>query len=96
MGILKQDGFGSLYSVDTDKKIKTHLSELTISNGICWSLDGSTMYHIDTPTREVCAYDYDKKQGSISNKRVVITVKEGMGHPDGMTIDNEGKLWVSL
>lgn len=96
MGILKQEGFGSLYSVDTEKKIKTHLSDLTISNGICWSLDGSTMYHIDTPTHTVCAFDYDAKQGSISKKRVVVTVKEDMGAPDGMTIDNEGKLWVAL
>lgn len=93
---MKQEGFGALYSVDTEKKIKTHLSDLSISNGICWSLDGSTMYHIDTPTRQICAFDYDKKQGSISKRRVVVSVKEDLGFPDGMTIDNEGKLWVSI
>lgn len=96
MGILKQEGFGSLYSVDSEKKVKTHLSDLTISNGICWSADCMTMYHIDTPTRQVCAYDYDKTEGTISNKRVVITIKEEDGFPDGMTIDNEGMLWIAL
>ena len=32
----------------------------------------------------------------VANQRTVVEYKdEGMGVPDGMTIDNEGKLWVA-
>jgi sugar lactone lactonase YvrE len=69
---------------------------VTISNGIIWSLDEKTMYYIDTDRSNVRAYDYDKKLGDISNERVVITVSDTIGYPDGMTIDSEGMLWIAL
>ena len=66
------------------------------SNGLAWSLDHKTMYYIDTPTRQVFAFDYDKSSGDISNRRGIIRVPDSMGWPDGMTIDDQGKLWVAL
>ncbi len=69
---------------------------VTISNGIIWSLDEKTMYYIDTDRGNVRAYDYDKTTGDIANERVVITVSDTLGYPDGMTIDNEGMLWIAL
>lgn len=96
MGFLKQEGIGALYSLDAEKRIKTHLSNLTISNGICWSLDGKIMYHIDTPSRTVCSFAYNSENGTISDKKVCITIAEGQGFPDGCTIDNEGMIWIAL
>lgn len=69
---------------------------VTISNGIIWSLDEKTMYYIDTKRGNVRAYDYDKSTGDIANERVVITVSDTLGYPDGMTIDAEGMLWIAL
>ena len=69
---------------------------VTISNGIIWSLDEKTMYYIDTKRGDVRAYDYDKSTGDIANERVVITVSDTLGYPDGMTIDAEGMLWIAL
>ena len=37
----------------------------------------------------------DKLEGNITNKRVVITVPQKEGSPDGMTIDKEGMLWIA-
>ena len=86
----------ALYRIDSSLKITQVLNGLTNSNGLCWSPDHNTFYHIDTPTRQICAYDYELESGAIANKRVVITVPESMGKPDGMTIDREGMLWVAL
>ena len=69
---------------------------VTNSNGIAWSLDGTAMYYIDTPTRQVTEFDYDLPSGQIANPRTVITVPADSGKPDGMTIDAEGMLWIAL
>ena len=58
--------------------------------------DGTTFYYIDSPTREVAAFDYDAASGELTNRRVAIPIPEGEGFPDGMTIDSEGMLWIAL
>lgn len=72
------------------------LDDVTISNGVCWSSDGSTMFYIDTPTQRIDAFDYDTSTGTISGRRTVVTIPESLGSPDGMTIDDDGGLWVAL
>jgi sugar lactone lactonase YvrE len=87
---------GSLYSLAPDGTLKTLIPGTRISNGLAWSPDYRTFYHIDTPTRTVMAYDYDLATGDIANPRPVVTVPPEMGWPDGMTSDTEGMLWVAL
>jgi sugar lactone lactonase YvrE len=87
---------GSLYSLAPDGKLKTLLAGLRISNGLAWSPDGRTFYHIDTPDRRVMAYDYDLQTGDIDRPRPAVTVPPELGCPDGMTSDAEGMLWVAL
>ncbi|TFG89373.1 MAG: SMP-30/gluconolactonase/LRE family protein [Hyphomicrobiales bacterium] len=85
---------GALYRMDTDLSVHKQLGDVGISNGLAWSPDHATMYYIDTVTSEVAAFDYDLADGAIANRRAVITFTAEMGHPDGMTIDTEGMLWV--
>ena len=85
-----------LYCLTPDFNLTEKLDGLTISNGIAWSADKSTMYHIDTPIGEVSRYDFDPISGQIANKKVIIKVPEEQGYPDGMTIDSEGTLWIAL
>jgi len=54
------------------------------------------MYYIDTPTMTVAAYDYDARTGLIGEKRSVVVVPKELGFPDGMCVDQEGMIWVSL
>lgn len=54
------------------------------------------MYHIDTPTKSVTAFDYDVEFGTISNSRACIKIPDGMGYPDGCTIDSDGKIWIAM
>ena len=86
---------GSLYVYDASGRVRRMVDNVTTSNGITWSHDRSTMYYIDTRTREVWAYDYDLETGDIVNRRTIIEVSPDLGSPDGMTIDGEGMLWVA-
>jgi sugar lactone lactonase YvrE len=89
-------GMGTLYRLEADLRAEPVLPDVTISNGLDWSLDNRTMYFIDTPTRRVDAFDFDVRDGSISNRRPTIAIRDGAGSPDGMTLDAEGFLWVAL
>jgi sugar lactone lactonase YvrE len=87
---------GSLYSYSPQGELKTLLTGLHISNGLTWSPDGRTFYFIDTPTRQVTAFDYDLATGDIFSPRPVVVVPPRLGWPDGMTSDSRGMLWVAM
>jgi sugar lactone lactonase YvrE len=72
------------------------LEQVSVSNGIVWDADCTSMYYVDTPTRRVDRFDYDHKTGQIGNRSVAVRIPAEMGYPDGMTIDSEGMLWVCL
>lgn len=95
MGYYSEKQAGALYRLDGDGSVKAIQSNITISNGMAWNDSEDTMYYIDTPTRQIVAFDYDKVSGEIANKRTAITIPYGVGYPDGMTIDSDGKLWVA-
>lgn len=95
MDIDAKEGAGSLYMLDEQYKISKKLDNLSISNGIAWSPDNKYMYFIDTPTKQIVRYDYDNTTGNISNPKVVVSFIKEIGFPDGMTIDQEGMLWVA-
>ena len=87
---------GALYRMDKDFSVHKMLGDVSISNGLAWSHDRKTMYYIDTLKWDVVAFDYDMATGSIANRRSIISFSQDMGHPDGMTIDEQGMLWVAL
>ncbi len=84
----------ALYRLDTDYSVRKILPDVRLANGLAWSADRRTLYFIDTPARSIFAFDYDDASGEIGNRRVAVEVPEGMGLPDGMAIDTEGRLWV--
>jgi len=86
---------GALYRLDGDGSVRRMVEEIGCSNGLGWSLDGKTMYYIDTSTGRVDGFDYDAESGEIGNRRTVASIPRELGHPDGMTVDEEGMLWVA-
>jgi sugar lactone lactonase YvrE len=96
MDMDEKDPSGALYSLAPDGVFQVLKKDVRISNGLTWSPDYKTFYHIDTPTREIVAYDYDLASGQVANPRVVVTVPKELGWPDGMTSDQNGRLWVAL
>jgi sugar lactone lactonase YvrE len=86
---------GDLYCFDGKSLIKK-IPNRKVSNGICWSKDNKTMYYIDSFDYNIKRYDFDLINGKISNERVIVEVTEPGFTPDGMTIDEEGMLWVAM
>ncbi|WP_406435645.1 SMP-30/gluconolactonase/LRE family protein [Streptomyces sp. NBC_00631] len=87
-------GGGTLSRVAPDGTATTLLPDVTVSNGTGWSPDGRLVYYIDTPTRRVDVFDY--ADGLPVNRRPLVTIEEGAGFPDGLTVDADGCVWVAL
>jgi sugar lactone lactonase YvrE len=94
ISLSRTPGTAALYRLDPDLSVTRVLDDLTNSNGMAWSLDGRSVYHIDTPRRAIRAFDYE--DGALLNPRTVIDTAALAGVPDGMTIDCDGNLWVAF
>jgi len=86
----------SLYRLDPGNRLIEMVKGVMISNGLAWSPDGRTMYHTDTPTQTVHAYDFDPASGAISNRRVLVQFHAKSDRPDGGAVDSEGCYWSAL
>ena len=99
IGTMSNDGSvkeaGALYRLDEGGRLTRVLDQLTIANGMGWSHDSKTMYFIDSPTREIWAFDFDSSDSSIRNRRTVVSVPDGLGVPDGMEVGSDDTLWVA-
>lgn len=87
---------GSLYRFDADHTATPLVDGLTISNGMDWSLDGRTMYYVDSATRQIDAFDFDPDMGELSARRTFAPLGPGTTLPDGVSVDAEGYVWVAI
>jgi DNA-binding IclR family transcriptional regulator/sugar lactone lactonase YvrE len=87
---------GNLFRVNADGSWKKMDSDFTIANGLGWSPDNTRMYFTDSFRRTVYVYDFDLRAGTISNRRPLITLAADDGVPDGLTVDDEGCLWIAV
>lgn len=68
--------------------------DLTLSNGLGWSPDGTVLYTIDTTPGVVWQRSYDPVTGEVGARTELLRVTDGS--PDGMCLDAEGNLWVAV
>lgn len=88
------DGAGSLYRLDAGSlAARPVLSGLTISNGLGWSPDTTTMYLNDSGPGLTWAFDYDPLDG-LSQRRAFVAAG-GVGVPDGLCVDADGGVWIA-
>lgn len=83
-----------LYRLD-GKALTSLVDGVSISNGLGWSPDFSSMYYIDTPTNRVDVFDCGPSM-ALTNRRIFAPVDETLGWPDGLAVDQAGYLWVAL
>ncbi len=86
----------ALVRLDTDFTQTRLLDGMMISNGVAFSPDGRTMYHTDTPTQIVHAYDYAAGAGKPTHPRVFVRFTQEGDRPDGAAVDRDGCYWVAL
>ncbi len=89
-------GAGTLYRLELDGTCTTVLKGLTISNGIGWSPDGTTMYLADSGTGDVDAFDFDLQSGEVADRRTLVHFDAPGVVPDGLTTDEAGGIWIAL
>lgn len=82
-----------LYCIDRDGTCTKALDGLTISNGLAWSPDGRTLYHSDTRQLFIQTFAYNLEYGSIGAGRVLCTMGNEQGRPDGAAMDSQGCYW---
>ncbi len=94
ISLVKKSGDARLYRLDPDLSLHEAFGPVTNSNGIVWSQDGKTVYYIDTPRKEVLAFDYS--DGQLQNLRSVVSTQHYESSPDGMAIDADDNLWIAF
>jgi sugar lactone lactonase YvrE len=87
-------GAGALYRYDG--KLQRVLQGVTLSNGLGWSPGDTRMYYIDSTEYRVDAFDFDLASGDLEERRPFVSIDESVGIPDGLTVDDEGGVWVAL
>jgi sugar lactone lactonase YvrE len=94
ISLARKTGTARLYRLDPDLTVHEAFGPVTNSNGIVWSADGKTCHYIDTPRKEVLAFDY--QNGLLLNPRPVIRTGHIEASPDGMAVDADGHLWIAF
>lgn len=82
---------GSLYMLDAQGKAHERLDQVYISNSICWSPDGSTMYFADSPKRRIRSFACGP-DGTLGDESTFAII-EGDPAPDGSDTDRDGRVW---
>ena len=60
----QRPGAASLYRLDPDGSVRVVLENVTVSNGLEWSPNGSLAYYNDTATYRISVFDYDGGGGT--------------------------------
>jgi len=87
-------GAGALYRYDG--RLERVLDGVTLSNGIGWTRDDTRMYYIDSTTYRVDVFDFELASGRVDGRRPFLAIDEADGIPDGLTVDDEGGVWIAL
>jgi sugar lactone lactonase YvrE len=87
-------GLEKLLRVSPDGSVETLRDGIQLSNGVGWSPDGTTIYHVDTPTKTLSSHSYGPGAFDADEPWVPV-VTDFPAYPDGMRVDAEGMLWVA-
>jgi sugar lactone lactonase YvrE len=94
MDMAQAAAVGSLYRLAPDRSWTRVDSGYGVTNGPAFSPDGAWLYHNDTALRTV--YRFARRaDGTLGARETFIRFDEEQGHPDGMTVDAAGGLWIA-
>ena len=83
---------GECWRIAADGSATELYGDVSLTNGIGFSPDGSVLYHSDTAVNGVVAHDYSADDGA-SGRRFL--VRRDDLQPDGLAVDEAGTVWVA-
>jgi len=90
----EETGEEVLLRITADGGIETLRIGIRLSNGIAFSPDGGTIYHVDTLANTVSRHGYGP--GVFDHDEPWVTVLNDLpSSPDGLTVAADGTLWVA-
>jgi sugar lactone lactonase YvrE len=89
-----REGEECLCQIGHDGSVVIIDDDLTLSNGLAWSPDGSVLYSVDTAPGVVWGRSYDAATGNRGARVAVVRLDDGA--PDGLCVDTDGNLWMAI
>lgn len=87
---------GSLWRLGSQGDLVRLESGMQISNSICFSPNGNTLYYSDSLDCTIRRHAFDSATGTIGERLGLIDCTTFGQSPDGATVDEEGNLWVAM
>jgi sugar lactone lactonase YvrE len=91
----KTDQSGGLYRVDHDGRVTCLFKGTGCANGMGFTRDLARFYWTCSTTRTIDVFDYDRATGALANRRRFYDAPETEGTPDGMTLDEQDRIWTT-
>jgi gluconolactonase len=93
---VREIDFQGVYRVDPDGRISLLVKDFTQPNGLAFSTDESVLYIGDSQEKIINRYEV-QSDGSLANGRLFVDMRgDGRrGAPDGMRVDEDGRLWTT-
>lgn len=90
-------GRGALWRVRKGGDPEILIGETTLSNGLGWSPDGTVAYFADSGPCRVDRFEFDGESGDFRSRATFVETDDKVdGIPDGLCVDVEGGVWVTL
>lgn len=83
---------GECWRIDGPDRAAELYGNVSLTNGIGFSPDGSVLYHCDTAINAVWAHDY-AEDGAVTGRRFLVQ-RDDLS-PDGLAVDEAGTVWVA-
>jgi sugar lactone lactonase YvrE len=94
MAIGEETGTEVLLRISPDGSVETLRTGIRLSNGVAFSPDGLTIYHVDTLANVISSHSYGP--GDFDMDEPWGPVIADLPHfPDGLTVSRDGSLWVA-
>ncbi|TSE12346.1 SMP-30/gluconolactonase/LRE family protein [Mesorhizobium intechi] len=89
-------GAGSIYWFFKGE-LRRLFSDITVSNSICFSKDGTIAYYTDTATGLLMRVACDPVTGlPVGESKVFVDHRSSKGYVDGSVVDRDGVLWNAV
>jgi sugar lactone lactonase YvrE len=95
LGLVEHTPVHELIRVSADGTVEVLRTGVTLSNGIGFSPDGATIYHVDSIAGTVSSHSYGPGPFHHDEQWVPLAIDFGNASPDGLTVAADCTLWIA-